>query len=47
MDLNIPTGIPLIYELDDRSNAVAHYYLAEDNVLEDAVSEVANQTSSR
>jgi 2,3-bisphosphoglycerate-dependent phosphoglycerate mutase len=25
--LNIPTGIPLIYELDDDANAIKHYYL--------------------
>ncbi len=25
--LNIPTGIPLIYELDDDANAIRHYYL--------------------
>lgn len=25
--LNIPTGIPLIYELDDDANTIKHYYL--------------------
>ena len=26
-DLNIPTGIPLVYELDDNLNAIRHYYV--------------------
>ena len=27
LELNIPTGAPLLYELDDQGNAVAHRYL--------------------
>lgn len=27
IDLNIPTGIPLVYELDDSLNPIKHYYL--------------------
>jgi len=27
--LNIPTGIPLVYELDQQLNAVNHYYIEE------------------
>src|SRR5438552_6265747 len=27
VDLNIPTGIPLVYELDDRLKPIRHYYL--------------------
>ena len=26
-DLNIPTGIPLVYELDEELNAIRHYYV--------------------
>ena len=29
--LNIPTGIPLIYELDDDLNPIKHYYLGSSN----------------
>lgn len=46
MELNIPTGIPLIYELDENGNAIKHYYLADENKLNAAVHEVANQTAS-
>ena len=28
-DLNIPTGIPLMYELDDDLHAIRHYYLED------------------
>jgi 2,3-bisphosphoglycerate-dependent phosphoglycerate mutase len=28
-DLNIPTGIPLVYEFDDELNVLARYYLSE------------------
>ncbi len=31
MDLNIPTGVPLVYELDDNLESLCHYYL-EDSV---------------
>jgi len=27
MELNIPTGVPLVYEFDDKTNVMAHYYL--------------------
>lgn len=30
MDLNIPTGIPLVYEFDAQMNVIAHYYLTDD-----------------
>lgn len=26
-NLEIPTGIPLVYELDDQFNRIRHYYL--------------------
>ncbi len=43
--LNIPTGIPLVYELDDDLKPVEHFYLADSETLDSAVSEVKNQTS--
>ena len=47
MELNIPTGIPLVYELDGHANAVDHYYLADESKVNEAVSEVVNQTANR
>jgi len=44
--LNIPTGIPLVYELDDDFNAVKNYYLADSAQLDSALNEVAHQTSA-
>ncbi len=41
--LNIPTGIPLVYELDDELNAIRHYYLADDETLKAATASVAGQ----
>ncbi|NMF05583.1 2,3-diphosphoglycerate-dependent phosphoglycerate mutase [Clostridium beijerinckii] len=29
-DLNIPTGIPLVYELDEKLKPITHYYLADE-----------------
>lgn len=41
--LNIPTGIPLVYELDDNLKPIKHYYLGDQEALAKAVSSVANQ----
>ncbi|TVX96328.1 2,3-diphosphoglycerate-dependent phosphoglycerate mutase [Cohnella terricola] len=32
-DLNIPTGIPLVYELDERLSPIRHYYLGIDGEI--------------
>lgn len=42
-DLNIPTGIPLVYELDDELRPLAHYYLADRAEVEKAINKVAAQ----
>lgn len=34
-NLNIPTGIPLVYELDDNLTPIRHYYLGFDGELPD------------
>ncbi|WWP01783.1 MAG: 2,3-diphosphoglycerate-dependent phosphoglycerate mutase [Candidatus Dasytiphilus stammeri] len=31
MDLNIPTGVPIVYEFDINCNPTKHYYIANDN----------------
>jgi len=42
--LNIPTGIPLIYELDDDLKPIKHYYLGDPEVIKKAIDSVTNQT---
>jgi 2,3-bisphosphoglycerate-dependent phosphoglycerate mutase len=41
--LNIPTGIPLVYELDTALRPLTHYYLADDETVRKAAEAVANQ----
>lgn len=41
--LNIPTGIPLVYELDDDLKAIRHYYLGDAEAARKAAEAVANQ----
>ncbi len=41
--LNIPTGIPLVYEFDAELNATKHYYLADEEEVKAAATKVANQ----
>jgi len=45
--LNIPTGIPLVYELDGDLNAVQHYYLADAEAVKKAQQAVANQGKAK
>ena len=41
--LNIPTGIPLVYELDEDLNSVRSYYLGDPEAAKSAAQAVANQ----
>lgn len=43
VNLNIPTGIPLVYELDDKLKPVKHYYLGDPEELKKAMEAVAKQ----
>jgi len=45
--LNIPTGVPLVYELDADLRAVRHYYLGDAAQIEAAVAAVAGQGRAR
>ncbi|HRS01344.1 MAG TPA: 2,3-diphosphoglycerate-dependent phosphoglycerate mutase [Bacteroidota bacterium] len=45
--LNIPTGIPLVYELDDDLIPIKHYYLASQEEVEKAVQAVKNQSKAK
>jgi 2,3-bisphosphoglycerate-dependent phosphoglycerate mutase len=41
--LNIPTGIPLVYELDDDLSPIRHYYLGDPEAARKAAEAVAKQ----
>ena len=41
--LNIPTGIPLVYELDDNLAPIRHYYIGDPDAVRKATQAVANQ----
>ena len=43
VNLNIPTGIPLVYELDERLIPQRHYYLGDADEVEKAINKVAGQ----
>jgi 2,3-bisphosphoglycerate-dependent phosphoglycerate mutase len=43
VDLNIPTGIPLVYELEDDLTAICRYYLGDPEKLAKATAAVAGQ----
>jgi len=43
VELNIPTGIPLVYELDDDLKPLRHYYLGDPAAAAAAAARVANQ----
>lgn len=41
--INIPTGIPLVYELDDELKPLKHYYLGDPEAIKKAAEAVKNQ----
>ena len=41
--LNIPTGVPLVYELDDNLQAIKHYYLGDHEEIAKKAAAVAAQ----
>ena len=41
--LNIPTGVPLVYELDEDLKPLKSYYLGDQEALQKAINAVANQ----
>ncbi len=43
VNLNIPTGIPLVYELDETLKPLKSYYLADEETLKQATNTVINQ----
>ncbi|GAC1631680.1 MAG: hypothetical protein NVS9B10_25350 [Nevskia sp.] len=47
LEVNIPTGIPLLFELDDALKVVAHRYLGDPEAARRAAEAVANQAKAR
>ena len=48
MELNLPTAIPLVYELDPVTmRPIKHYYLASEEQVNAAVNKVANQGKAK
>ena len=45
--LNIPTGIPLVYELDAELKPIKHYYLGDEQKIKQAMASVANQGKAK
>mgnify|MGYP001000901814 FL=1 len=46
LNCNIPTGVPLIYELDDNLKPIQNYYLGNSAEIQEAMQNVANQGKS-
>ncbi len=47
VELNIPTGIPLVYELDAELKPIRHYYLGDAAAAAAAAERVKKQAASR
>jgi len=47
VELNIPTGMPLVYELDDDLNPLTHHYLAAPEEIREAQQAVARQGKAK
>jgi 2,3-bisphosphoglycerate-dependent phosphoglycerate mutase len=45
--LNIPTGVPLVYELDENLKPIKHYYLGNQEEIEKKAKAVANQGKAK
>jgi 2,3-bisphosphoglycerate-dependent phosphoglycerate mutase len=47
LGMNIPTGIPLVYELDENLKPIKHYYLGDPEKIKAAMDAVANQGKAK
>jgi 2,3-bisphosphoglycerate-dependent phosphoglycerate mutase len=45
--LNVPNGVPLVYELDDNLKPIKHYYLGDPEAIARAQAAVANQGKAK
>lgn len=41
--VNIPTGVPLVYEFDDQFKVTKKYYLGDQDIITSKINKVANQ----
>jgi 2,3-bisphosphoglycerate-dependent phosphoglycerate mutase len=41
--LNIPTGIPLVYEIDEKLKPLVHFYLGDEEKVREAINELVKQ----
>jgi 2,3-bisphosphoglycerate-dependent phosphoglycerate mutase len=46
-ELNIPTGLPLVYELDDNLKPIKNYYLGDPEEAAKKAAAVANQAKAK
>ncbi len=46
-ELNIPTGVPLVYELDDSLKPLRHFYLGDPDAIAKSVAAVAAQGKAK
>jgi 2,3-bisphosphoglycerate-dependent phosphoglycerate mutase len=47
LKLNIPTGMPLVYELDEELKPIKNYYLGDEAAVKAAMESVANQGKAK
>lgn len=47
VELNIPTGVPLVYELDEELKPIRHYYLGDPEEIRKAQEAVASQGKAK
>jgi 2,3-bisphosphoglycerate-dependent phosphoglycerate mutase len=47
VELNIPTGVPLVYELDAQLKPISHYYLGDPEEIRKAQEAVAKQGQAK
>jgi len=47
IELNIPTGVPLVYELDADLKPIKHYYLGDQEAIKKAMDAVASQGKAK
>lgn len=47
IDVNIPTGVPLVYEFDESFTVVNHYYLEDEAKLKEKMDNVKNQGTTK
>ena len=47
VELNIPTGIPLVYELDKKLKPIKHYYLGDQKKINASLEKVKAQGKAK